>query len=350
MHMRHLEHLRRVRQNLQIRSEVMRLTRQFFWNQSFVEIDAPTILRLPGQEPYLSPMRVTVRDDRNVERVGYLHTSPEYTMKKMLAAGEPQIFSMQKVFRDNESFGGTHNPEFMMIEWYRAGADYWAIMDDTEALFVSVAESLLEGPYADAVRPAIEQSRILRQPWARLHMRDIWRQYANVDLEQYLTQPTMLALCREKGYPAAETESFADLFYRIFLNEIEPYIGNAESGPVFVYGYPAEMAALARLAPNDPRYAQRFELYVAGMELANAFGELTDHHEQLRRLEVEREERRLAGKDVYAVDSEFIDALRAGMPESSGIALGIDRMVQVMTGCQNINDVIALPMSILFEY
>lgn len=327
----------------------MRLIRQFFWNSAFIEIDAPTILRLPGQEPYLSPMRVTVRDDRNVERVGYLHTSPEYAMKKMLAAGEPQIFSMQKVFRDNESFGGTHNPEFMMIEWYRAGADYWAIMDDTEALFVSVAESLLEGPHADAVRPAIEQARILRQPWARLHMRDIWRQYANVDLEQYLTQPTMLALCREKGYPAADSESFADLFYRIFLNEIEPHIGNAESGPVFVYGYPAEMAALARLAPNDPRYAQRFELYVSGMELANAFGELTDHHEQLRRLEKEREERRLAGKDVYAVDNEFIDALRAGMPESSGIALGIDRMVQVMTGCQNINDVIALPMSILFD-
>lgn len=345
--MRHLEHIRHIRENLQIRADVLRLVREFFWSQEFLEIDTPQILRLPGQEPYLSPMRVAVHDEQGRAFQGYLHTSPEYTMKKMLAAGFERIFSMQKCFRDYESMGGTHNPEFMMIEWYRSRADYWAIMDDAEALFAYAADGLMKSAHADVVRAPIDAARVTRRPWLRMHMRELWRQYARADLDQYLTRESMLQLCREKGYRVREDESYVDLFYRIFLNEVEPQL--AHLGPVFVYGYPASMAALSKLAPQDPRYAQRFELYIGGMELGNAFGELTDHHEQLRRLEEEREERRLAGKDVYPIDMEFIDALRAGMPESSGIALGVDRTVQILTGCKEIDDVLVLPMSKLFS-
>lgn len=344
--MRHVEHLRHIRQNLEVRSEILRLTREFFWSQHFLEVDAPQILRVPGQEPYLNPMRVLVHNEKGREYLGYLHTSPEYTMKKMLAAGYEKIFSMQKCFRDYESMGGTHNPEFMMIEWYRANAEYGAIMDDTEALFVHVAQGLANGPYAQHVSAALENFAQVERPWKRMHMREVWQQFVGVHLDDYLTREAMYTLCIRNGYAPKSDEAYVDLFYRIFLNQIEPRL--PDLGPVFVYGYPAEMAALARLMPDDERYAQRFELYIGGMELANAFGELTDHYEQLRRLEEEREERRLAGKEVYSIDMEFIDALRIGMPESSGIALGVDRMVQIFTGCQNIDDVLVLPMSKLF--
>lgn len=344
--MRHVEHLRHNKKNLQIRGETLRLIREFFWSQQFLEVDAPQILRLPGQEPYLNPMRVLVHDERGWEYLGYLHTSPEYTMKKMLTAGYEKIFSMQKCFRDYESMGGTHNPEFMMIEWYRTHTDYWAIMDDTEALFSYVAHGLAKTEHAETVAQAIVPLAIETHPWKRMHMREVWSRFVGVDLDEYLTRETMYTLCVQHGYAPTASEAYADLFYRIFLNEVEPEL--SALGPVFVYGYPAPMAALARLAPNDERYAQRFELYIGGMELANCFGELTDHYEQQRRLEEDREERHRASKDVYPIDTEFIDALRIGMPESSGIALGVDRMVQLFTGCLNIDDVLVLPMSKLF--
>ena len=275
----------------------------------------------------MSPMRVGVHDETGKEFVGYLHTSPEYTMKKMLATGWDKIFSVCKCYRDYESFGGTHEPEFLMVEWYRANEDFEKLMGDVQNMILFLERGLMTYDVG-------------RMTFGRVHMRDLWEKFVGVNLDEYLTSEKMFELCVEKKYNVKEDESYEDLFYRIFLNEIEPKL--KDMGGVIVHHYPAQMAALSRLSPTDPRYAERFEVYVNGLELANAFSELTDADEQLKRLKEERELRQKLGKDVYEIDMEFIEALKI-MPPSAGIALGVDRLVQVLSSCQNIENVITLP-------
>ena len=177
-------------------------------------------------------------------------------------------------------------------------------------------------------------------------MKELWERFAGVNLDNYLDIEKMFELCVKKKYNVKENESYEDLFYRIFLNEIEPKL--KDMGGVIVHHYPAQMAALSRLSPTDRRYAERFEVYVNGLELANAFSELTDADEQLKRLQEERALRQKLGKDVYDIDMEFIEALKT-MPPSAGIALGIDRLVQVLGGCEKIEDMVVLSASKLFK-
>ncbi|HYE59684.1 MAG TPA: EF-P lysine aminoacylase EpmA [Candidatus Kapabacteria bacterium] len=336
--MSHLAHIQKHKPSLDLRWEILRATREFFWSEGFQEVETPIILRLPGQEPYLSPMKIGIHDEQKRGYTGYLHTSPEYAMKKMLAAGYEKIFSICKTFRDYESFGGTHNPEFTMIEWYRTGVDFWTIMDDCERLLSFIDTSLTNKKIPHAALP-------LQNP-ERLHMRDAWQRYAGVNLDDYLERDTMFALCKKKGYTPDEGEPFDDLFFRIFLNEIEPHLGKEHL--TLLHHYPLSMAALSKQSADDPRYAERCEMYLGGLELSNGFTELTDADEQLGRLQEEQAFRKKMGKEVYDIDMEFIEALRS-MPPASGIALGMDRLVQLFGGCQNIDGVLVLPASKLFD-
>jgi elongation factor P--(R)-beta-lysine ligase len=323
------DHISQNKELLKTRSHIIRTIREFFWNEKFLEVETPIIVRIPGQEPYLSPMSLNIRDDKGMLHKAYLHTSPEYTMKKMLTAGFENIFSICKTFRDKESFGGIHNPEFTMIEWYRVGATMFNLMDDVESLF----DNFIKLNKHPAIR------------FKRISMRDLWLSTINVNLDSYLTQSAMYELCKIRKYDVKKDESYEDLFYRIFLNEIEPTLSN---GAYNIHHYPAPMAALAKLSETEPGYAERFEVYINGMEIANAFTELTDASEQLKRLEEEQALRKKLGKDVYDIDMDFIEAIKK-MPECAGIALGVDRLVQVLTGCQDINDVLVLPASKLFK-
>lgn len=334
--MEHVNHISKNKQILELRFAVLKLIREFFWSQGFTEVDTPNIVKVPGQEPYLSPMPVKLHNEHGEEFSGYLHTSPEYTMKKMLAAGFDKIFSLGKCYRDYESFGGTHNPEFTMLEWYRTKSDYKKIMEDMEGLVGFVENGLMTEDLG---------FRTSGEFW-RVSMRDLWEKFVRVDLDEYLTSEAMLGLCVERKYNVKEDESYEDLFYRIFLNEIEPKL--KDMGAVIIYNYPAQMAALSRLSGSDPRYAERFEVYVNGMELVNAFSELTDADEQLKRLLEEQGLRRKLGKEVYDIDEEFIEAV-GQMPPSAGIALGVDRLVQIIAGCKNIDDVITLPTSVIMK-
>ncbi len=322
-----LLHIQNNKKNLDLRWEILRYIREFFWSRDFTEVETPLLLRLPGQEPYLSPMKMQFHDENGKEYTGFLHTSPEYAMKKMLASGYERIFSLCKTFRDYESLGGTHNPEFTMIEWYRAHSNFLQIMDDVEGLFDFIADKLKT--------PQIK--------FERLHMREVWKKFAGVNLDDYLTVEPLRALCLEKGYNVGENEPYEDLFFRIFLNEIEPRLGN-----VIIHHYPKQLAALAKMSESEPRYAERFEVYVGGLEIANAFGELTDAKEQNERFEEEYEKRKALGKDLFEIDMEFIEAVEK-MPSSGGIALGVDRLVQVFASCQNIDSVLVLPASKLFN-
>lgn len=330
------------KEKLELRFEILKLMRKWFEREGFVEVDAPIIVSEPGQEPNIEPMTLAVHNEKGQAFTGYLHTSPEYAMKKMLAAGFDKIFYLGKCFRDRESFGHQHNPEFTMLEWYRAKRDFRAIMDDTESLCRFVAGRLKRNALI-----SVENVKKLSGKWERVSMRELWKRFVDVDLNNCLTQKSLYKLCVQRGYKPTKGEDYEELFYRIFLNEIEPKLGMDR--PIIVYNYPACMASLSSLCKKDKRYAERFEVYFAGSELANAFTELTNADEQLARLTSERVVRRKRGMLVYDIDTEFIEALRFGVPKSAGIALGVDRLIMAILGCKNIDDVIVLPMSKLFK-
>ncbi|MFH0857383.1 MAG: EF-P lysine aminoacylase EpmA [Candidatus Magasanikbacteria bacterium] len=327
--MNHVQHIAQNKQNLENRWKIIRSIREFFWNENFIEVETPLLLHIPGQEPYLDPMKVLFQNERGENYTGYLHTSPEYSLKKMLGAGYTQIFSLCKCFRSVESFGGTHNPEFTMIEWYRTGVDFTALMDDVEKLCF-----LLGGMFKKEIH------------FKRMHMKEIWKEILDVNLDELLTDESLKAFCMQKGYSLGAEERYEDMFYRIFLNEIEPKL--EEMGNVILHHYPAQMAALAKLDDADNRYAERFEVYMNGMEIANAFSELTDGKEQRKRFLEEQEIREKLGKERIEIDEEFIYAVDM-LPQCTGIALGVDRLVQVLLGCKNIDNVLTLPMSKLIS-
>ena len=315
------------------RLEILRLIRDYFWSQNFVEAETPIALRLPGQEPYLNPMSVEILDPYQAPFKFYLRTSPEFALKKLLAAGWERVFEISKCFRNIESFGGTHNPEFTMIEWYRAPGSYLDIMDDTENLFKYIGKKL------NIQKLKYKNNEIeYLVDWDKMSVKDLWNKYIQVNLDDYLDIENLKILVQKRGWNVETTDMYEDLFYKIFLNEIEPNLGINK--PIFIYDYPAQMCSLSRLCEKDKRYAQRFELYIGGLELANAFGELVDHKAQRINLEKDRELRVQLGKEVWSIDEGFIEALEAGIPSAGGIALGVDRMVVLFTGARDINEVI----------
>ncbi len=315
------------------RVNILRLIREFFWSLDFVETDTPIAIKNPGQEPYLNPVPVVFYDPAGKAENFYLHTSPELAMKKLLAAGYKKIFQIVKCFRNNESFGGNHNTEFTMIEWYRSPGKYQDIMDDTENLFKFVGEKLNK----QTVKYNNKEINISGK-WDRLSMKEVWQKFINVNLDDYLDFENLKKLAEGKGYKVDHSDKYEDVFFKIFLNEIEPHLGNET--PVFVYDFPAQMTSLSRLCEQDNRYAERFELYVGGLELANAFGELTDAKEQKDRLEKDKNLRSELGKTTWPVDPDFIQALQSGIAPAGGIALGVDRMVLLFTGAKDLNEVI----------
>lgn len=322
----------RLKKIFEQRMEITRLIREFFWQQGFVEPETPIAVKTPSQEPYLNFIPLEFHGPIGEKHKMYLQTSPEFAMKKLLAAGWGKIFQLCKCFRDFEEFGGRHNTEFTMIEWYRAPGGFADIMDDTEKLFKFVGDRL------DISKISYQGKEIdIKNRWNRWSMKEVWEKFVGINLDEYLTAEKMVLLARERGFKCEAGEPYEDVFYKIFLNEIEPKLGN--DVPVFIYDYPAQMASLSRLC-SDARYAERFELYIGGLELCNAFGELTDAEDQKQRLDADRKQRMALGKDTWPVDESFIDALKSGIPTAAGIALGVDRMVLLFTEARDLNEVI----------
>jgi elongation factor P--(R)-beta-lysine ligase len=327
------------------RQAVLRATRAYFEGRGFAEVETPALQVSPGLEPHLMAFDTVLHGpDRQVGPRLYLHTSPEFTMKKLLVAGETKIFQVCKVYRDGER-ASTHHPEFTMIEWYRAGADYTAIMDD--------CVGLLRAALAAAKRTRFVWKSVESDPardWERLSVAEAFRRHADIDLMAWMgadARAPDAALfqkaARGIGIAARAEDSWEDVFFRIFLERIEPKLGHPV--PTILYDYPISMAALSRAKPSDPRLAERFEVYVSGLELANAFGELTDAKAQRARFEADMDlKQRLYGLR-YPIDGDFIAALSHGMPESSGIALGFDRLVMLATGAARIEDVLWAPVA-----
>ncbi len=311
---------------LRHRSKIIKLMREFFDARGYTEMHTPRLVGLPGQEPYLEPFWTEVIDANEKKYPAALITSPEYAMKRLLANGFDKIYDLGPVFRNNEPWDGTHDPEFLMIEWYRKNADLSSLMDETEEMVCHVATQV------DSAT-----SLFTDRPFRRLTCAEAWKQYANIDLPSLIDdREAMAAVAREQGQTIAETDTWDDLYFKIFLSKIEPHVGEEST---FLHRYPASQAALAKKCADDPRFADRVELYINGLELANGFSELADTDEQRKRFEEEIALRKSLGKKSWLLDEQFLADLPK-MGEAIGIAFGVDRLVMLLTGTQSINDVV----------
>ena len=259
---------------------------------------------------------------------GFLSTSPEFALKRLLVGGLERVFSLGKCFRAEEE-GAHHSVEFSMLEWYRAGEGLRAIERDCEALIASLAAGALSVGGRSIATSA---------PFARQSIRRLFKEHAALEIRGDESDDEFLDAARGAGHDVGAARAFDDVFYTVWLNAVEPAVA-ALNTPVFVCDWPVRLAALARPLPSDPALVERFELYIAGVELANAFGELTDAAVQRQRFEAEQRDRRDRGLPVYPIDETFLAALEEGMPESSGVALGFDRLVMLLAGADSIGEV-----------
>jgi len=330
---------------LEGRDRCIRALRAYFYSQNFHEVTTPALQVSPGLEPHLQAFRTELEDPVGRRRLGlYLHTSPEFAMKKLLAYGMERIFQVSQVYRNRER-SSTHHPEFSMLEWYRVAAPYTVLMEDCENLLRACAEAI--GPGRKLTWQGVESDP--GQPFERLSVADAFTRYAQTDILGTIDDPLkpspqrLRVACENLGISTAEDDSWEDLFFRIFLERIEAKLGLGR--PTLLYDYPISMAALSRPRADAPHLAERFELYVCGLELANAFGELTDPVAQRLRFEADMDKKfRLYG-ERYPIDENFMAALELGLPESSGIALGVDRLVMLCTGASSIDQVLWIPVA-----
>lgn len=323
------------------RQRVQAALRAFFGARGFMEVETPILQVSPGNEVHLQAFATELElpDGTRVPR--YLHTSPEFTAKKLMAAGETRLFTLARVFRNGERTA-LHHPEFTMLEWYRAGETYEALMRDCTALLAVTAETVGArefhyGGHVCDVGLAPE----------RLTVAEAFQRHAGIDLMESVgvegnDRERLWQAAHAAGIRVAADDTWADVFTRVMVEKIEPRLGIGR--PTILCEYPISEAALARPKPEDPRLAERFELYVCAVELANGFGELTDADEQRRRFVgwMDEKERLYGGR--YPIDEDFLAAL-AVMPEASGIALGFDRLVMLAAGARRIEDVLWAPVA-----
>jgi lysyl-tRNA synthetase class 2 len=308
--------------------------REHFAASGFVEVETPVLTVSPGNETHLHAFATDLIAPTGERARRYLRTSPEFACKRLLAAGERRIFELARSFRNRER-GALHHPEFTMLEWYRADEPHEAVMEDCTAILALAAkiagssQLLFRGRSADPFAPP-----------ERLSVAEAFARHAGIDLEKVLPPcpaSVFAAAASRAGVRLAPDDSWGDIFSRILVERIEPHLGNGRA--TVLYEYPATQSPLARPLARDARLAERFELYVCGVELANGFGELIDPAEQRARLEQQMAEKQRLYGERYPLDEEFLAAL-AMMPPASGVALGFDRLVMLAAGATRIDDVL----------
>jgi lysyl-tRNA synthetase class 2 len=325
---------------LKNRSLIMKAIRSFFDEKDFIEVDTPILQVCPVMDTHIHGFATDlIGVDLEFKKTLYLHTSPEFAMKKLLVAGVPRLYQICHVFRNAEG-SKRHSPEFTMLEWYRAHSGYEEIAEDTIALLRHCARAINITHY----KYGEHQCDPFSTP-EKLKVRDAFKHYADIDLDLYLEDTAAFGqIIAQRGIRIAPDDNWDDLFFRVMDAKIEPYLGM--SVPTILMDYPLCMASLARQCDYDPRYAARFEVYVCGIELANAFDELTDAAIQEQRFVEEMANKKSIYGSTYPVDYDFIDALKHGMPASGGIALGVDRLVMLATGADHINKVLWGPVDV----
>ena len=313
------------------RNAVQKAVRDWFEDQGFIEVDTAALQVSPGNEAHLHAFSTEAVGPGGGRGELHLRTSPEFAAKKLLAAGEPKLFEFARVWRNRER-GPLHHPEFTMLEWYRADEPYTALMNDCVELLKLAAEAAGTKSLTwrdQSCDPHLEPERLtVAEAFDR----------AGIDL----LDGDLFEGARKAGVRVAQDDGWSDLFSRAMTQLVEPNLGMGRA--TILYEYPVSEAALARPAPGNPRVAERFELYACGVELANAFGELTDPTEQRRRFAADMDEKARVYGERYPIDEDFLDAL-AVMPQASGAALGFDRLVMLAVGARRIEDVLWTPVA-----
>lgn len=324
------------------RNAIKRAFRDWFGAQGFLEVECAALQVSPGNETHLHAFATEAVGMGGERTPLYLHTSPEFAAKKLLAAGETQIFDFARVWRNRER-GPLHHPEFTLLEWYRAGAPYETLMADCANLMALAAESAgarlltFRGHDAD---PFLEPDRVT--------LAQAFDQFAGIDLlasasaDGSTDREGLAAAAKSAGVRVSDDDNWADIYSKVLVERIEPKLGMGR--PTILCEYPISEAALARPKAADPRVAERFELYACGVELANAFGELTEPVEQRRRFEAEMDEKDRVYGERYPIDEDFLAAL-PHMPDACGSALGFDRLVMLATGAERIEQVLWTPLA-----
>lgn len=325
------------------REKVIDGLREFFKTRDFHEVETPLLVKSPGTEPYLEVFETEIKFAEGDAERAFLLTSPEYAMKKLLVAGLKNIFQICKSFRNGEGRSSKHNHEFTILEYYRAGVDYTKLMTDLEEM-VEFLSSEIRGQRSELIYQG--QSIDLTAPWPRVTVAEAFQKWVGISADQLLNRDELVKTAQEKGYQVDDSTTWEQAYNQLFLNEIEPHF--PADRPIFIYEYPISQAALSRPKKDDPRFAERFELYIAGIEIGNAFSELTDATEQERRFKLELEERKQLNKTPFDLDEDFINALKTGMPESAGIAIGVDRLIMLLADVESIQETMWFPVSEIF--
>jgi elongation factor P--(R)-beta-lysine ligase len=311
--------------------EFRRAIRSFFSEQGFLEARTPTLVPSPGTEPFLVPFE-TVWKMGKEEKFFYLPTSPELHLKKLLVRGFSKIFELKDCFRNSE-VGPHHQPEFLMLEWYRAYSRIEAIQTDVKDLIHYLLKTFSDLDVRFAGKETLEVQTIT--------MAELFTEKLDFPLTPKTTLEELKALAKKEGLTCNDDDSWNDVFFRLFLERIEPELGLTQ--PVIVTQYPPSQAAYARLTEDG--WADRFEVYWKGLEIANAFHELNDPIEQMKRFESDLEEQRTQGREPVRLDKEFLEALKFGMPPSAGIALGVERLFMALFDMPDISHLRAFPFS-----
>lgn len=322
--------------HLRLRAAALHTLRRFFVERGYLEVETPILSPHASMEPHLRSFRTTLHSVSGETCPLYLQTSPEYALKRVLGAHPgTHLFQIAQVFRDEEG-SATHHHEFTLIEWYRCHADYRYLMDETEALVQEVARA--HAPSWPRVRFG-EHEIDCSQPFARITVRDAFLEHAHIDIARHTTANALRTEARRAGCEPGDDWSWEDIFHLVLLERVEPRISIT---PTFLYDYPEPLAALARTAPREEegltyRVAERFELYMCGLELCNGFSELTDVAEQRRRFEAEQALRAELGRPVHSIDEALLEGIER-MPPCTGNALGLDRLLMLVMGVESVQD------------
>lgn len=331
-----------------VREKVIDAIRNFFKNNGFHEIEVPLLLPAPSTEPFLEVFKTELKDDLGNKWDAFLPSSPEFALKKLLAAGSGSIFTITKSFRNGEGRSSRHNPEFTILEWYHTPGDYMDVAKDFEELLLFINKKLNDSndkPLNNLSYQGKEYD--LSSPWEKISVAEAFQKYAQIDTETMLDEAKLKKIGKQKGYQVNEETTWEEIWNQIIANEVEPKLGL--KGPTILYDYPVAQAALSKKKVADPRFAERFEVFMAGLELGNCFSELTDWKEQEARCLADLAERKNLGRTEFPMDRDFIEALKLGMPETGGIAVGVDRLVTLFADVPDIADTLFFPISELFK-
>lgn len=319
---------------LLFRHQMVAGVRRFFYEHDFLEVETPSLIPSADPSPHLDSFVTHYKEPFGRQQPLYLRTSPEFAMKRLVAAGYPKLFQICKFFRNGE-ISPMHNPEFTGLEWYQTETDYHTLMELTEAM----VRALWPHPTLTYQGTTVD----MQAPWEQLTVHEAVERYANLKLPNNIQYSDLADACRNLGLSVSDDDQWDDLFFKIFLTYVEPHLGMKR--PLFLKDYPIRMAALSRAKPDNPHVAERVELYIAGVELANGYSELIDAEEQQQRWEEEVELREV-NQNPFAgtLDEGLLNALAWGMPPTAGIAFGLDRLFMLFRDVPTLQEVLPFPL------